>query len=70
MAGGARRIRLSPYAPDCHPSAQGWSKSKTCLRRANARTVEALIEAIKHAGDTITAADIRGWFTPGGYSIQ
>ena len=32
------------------------------MRRAKARTVEALIAAIKEALDTVTAADIRGWF--------
>jgi transposase len=70
MARGARRIRLSPYAPDFNPIAQCWSKSKTWLRRAKARTVEALIDAIKHALDTVTEADIRGWFTHCGYAIQ
>jgi len=30
------------------------------LRRAKARTVEALIEAIKEALDTVTQTDIRG----------
>jgi hypothetical protein len=40
------------------------------LRRAKARTVEALIEAIKEALDTVTHADIRGWFVHCGYSLQ
>jgi hypothetical protein len=40
------------------------------LRRAKARTVETLIEAINHALDTITETDIRGWFTHCGYAIQ
>jgi len=57
---GARLIHLSPYAPDFNPIAQCWSKIKACLRRATARTVEALIEAIKEALDTVTQADIRG----------
>jgi transposase len=67
---GARLLWLSPYSPDFNPMEQGWSKSKTCLRRAKARTVEALIEAIKEALDTVTPADIRGWFGHCGYSIQ
>jgi transposase len=69
-ARGARLIRLSPYSPDFNPIEQCWSKIKTFLRRAKARTVEALIDAIKHALDTITEADIRGWFTHCGYSLQ
>ncbi len=69
-ARGSRLIRLAPYSPDFNPIEPCWSKIKTFLRRAKARTVEALIEAIKHALDTITTADIRGWFTHCGYSIQ
>jgi transposase len=69
-ARGARLLRLSPYSPDFNPIEPCWSKMKTALRRAKARTVEALIDAIKHALDTVTAADIRGWFTHCGYSIQ
>jgi transposase len=67
---GARLLRLSPYSPDFKPIEQCWSKIKTGLRRAKARTVEALIEAIKEALDTSTPADIRGWFVHCGYSIQ
>jgi transposase len=69
-AHGARLLRLSPYSPDFNPIEPCWAKIKTWLRRAKARTVEALIEAIKQALDTITEADIRGWFTHCGYSIQ
>jgi transposase len=67
---GARLLRLSPYSPDFTPIEQCWSKMKTCLLRAKARTVEALINAIKEALDMVTKADIRGWFTHCGYSIQ
>jgi hypothetical protein len=44
--------------------------SKTFLRRAKARTVEALITAIKEALDTVTVADIRGWFAHCGYPVH
>ena len=67
---GARLIRLSSYSPDFNPIEQCWSKMKTGLRRAKARTVEALIAAIKQALETITEADMRGWFTHCGYSVQ
>jgi transposase len=69
-ARGARLLRLSPYSPAFNPIEQCWSKIKTGLRRAKARTVDALIDAIKQALDTITEADIRGWFTHCGYSVQ
>jgi transposase len=69
-ARGARLLRLAPYSPDFNPIEQCWSKIKTWLRRAKARTVEALIAAIKDALDTVTKGDIRGWFTHCGYSVQ
>src|ERR1051325_6870308 len=69
-ARGARLIRLSPYSPDFNPIEQCWLKIRTCLGRAKARTVEALITAIKEALDTVTAADIRGWFGHCGYPVH
>ena len=65
-ARGARLLRLSPSSPDFTPREPCWSKSKTFLRRAKARTVEALIDAITEALDTVTTTDIRGWFEHGG----
>ncbi len=67
---GARLIRLSPYSPDFNPIEPCWSKIKTCLRRAKARTVEALLTAITEALDTITTTDIRGWFAHCGYPVH
>jgi transposase len=69
-ARGARLLPWSPYAPDFNPIEHCWSKSKTWRRRAKARTVEALIEAIKDALDTVTTADIRGWFAHCGYPVH
>jgi transposase len=70
VARGARLLRLSPYSPDFNPIEPCWSKIKTFLRRAKARTLEALIEAIKEALDSVTAADIRGWFEHCGYPVH
>jgi transposase len=67
---GAQLLRLSPYAPDFHPIEPCWAKSKTFLRQAKARTVDVLIDAIKHALDTVTATDIRGWFAHCGYTVH
>jgi DDE superfamily endonuclease len=69
-ARGARLLPLSPYAPDCNPLEPCWSKSKTALRRAKARTVDTWCDAVTQALDTITEADMRGWFTHCGYPIQ
>jgi len=40
------------------------------LRRAKARMVEALSEAIQEALDTVTATDSRGWFAHCGYPVR
>lgn len=69
-ARGAQLLRLSPYSPDFNPIEPCWSKIKTVLRHAKARTVEALIAASKEALDTVTAADIRGWFEHCGYPVH
>lgn len=69
-ARGARLIYLSPYSPDFNPIEQGWSKIKTCLRQAKARTIEVLLEAIKQALATVTAADAKAWFAHCGYAVH
>jgi hypothetical protein len=68
--GGAQIIRLSPSAPDCNPMEQCWAKSKTYVRRAKARIVEALIAVIKEALATLTAAEMQSWFEHGGYPVH
>jgi len=47
-----------------------WSKLKTYLRQAKARTHDALDAAIAQALATITPADARGWFAHCGYAVQ
>jgi transposase len=66
---GARLLYLPPYSPDLAPIEQAWSKIKTFLRAAKARTCEALELAIQQAVTTITAADAHGWFTPCRYTV-
>jgi transposase len=68
-----RRVRLlylPPYSPDLAPIEPCWSKVKTALRRAKARTREALDVAITEALATITETDARGWFLHCGYALQ
>jgi transposase len=68
-----RRVRLlylPPYSPDLAPIEPCWSKLKTALRRAKARTREALDVAITEALATITETDARGWFLHCGYALQ
>ncbi len=66
-ARGARLLFLPPYSPDFNPIEQAFSKVKGLLRRAEARTREALIEAMGWALETVSARDARGFFGHCGY---
>src|SRR6266700_3087092 len=66
-ARGCRLLFLPAYSPDFSPIEEAFSKLKTLLRRAGARTREALQEAIATALDLITETDACGWFTHCGY---
>jgi transposase len=69
-AAGATLLYLPPYSPDWSPIERCWSKLKTFLRAAKARTRETLEDAIRTALDTITAADARNWFLHCGYPLH
>ncbi len=60
---------LPAYSPDLSPIEEAFSKLKTGLRRAKARTAAALLEAIADGLGTITPADARGYFTHCGYRL-
>jgi transposase len=67
---GARLQYLPPYSPDWSPIEPCWSKLKTALRTAKARTREALEHAIAQALATITVSDAHSWFHHCGYALQ
>lgn len=69
-ARGAYLEYLPPYAPDLNPIEKVWSKLKTALRKAKARTHDALEAALRDAIATLTLADIRGWFEHCGYVVK
>ena len=58
---------LPPYSPDLNPIEPAWAKVKAELRRAAARTTEALHRALGPALDGITAADAVACFRHCGY---
>jgi transposase len=66
---GLSHRHLPPYSPDLNPIEQAWSKLKTRLRAAGARSHEALEDALGPALATITAQDARGWFQLCGYHV-
>lgn len=63
-----RLLFLPAYSPDFSPIEEAFSKIKAALRRAGARTHEALQQAIAQALLTVTASDALGWFRHCGYS--
>jgi transposase len=66
-AAGAEVWYLPPYSPDLNPIEQMWSKIKEFLRKAAARTVDALVAVIGQALKTIKDTDIVGWLEYCGY---
>jgi transposase len=64
---GARFLPLPAYSPDFNPIEEAFSKVKQSLRRAEARTDDALRAATWAAFATITKTDATGWFTHCGY---
>lgn len=61
---------LPAYSPDFNPIEGMWSKVKALLRKAKARTLDALTDAIAAALQAVTATDARGWFTNCGYRYK
>ena len=59
---GCELVFLPPYSPDFNPIEQAFSKVKRMLRGAEARTREALIEAMGRALCAVTATDVSGFF--------
>jgi transposase len=66
---GCQLLYLPPYSPDFNPIEEAFSKIKGLLRKAQARTREALIEALGVAISAVTARDARGFFEHGGYHL-
>jgi len=69
-ARGARLLYLPPYSPDFNPIELAFSKLKTWLRTAQARTREALEAVIQTATDWITERDAKNWFDHCGYHVH
>ena len=68
QAKGCKVLFLPAYSPDLSPIELAFSKLKQYLRRAGARTREALQTAIGQALALITLEDARAYFKHCGYS--
>jgi transposase len=66
---GCRLLYLPPYSPGFNPIEEAFSKIKGLLRKAQARTREALIEALGVAISAVTPRDALGFFEHGAYHL-
>jgi transposase len=64
---GAHLEFLPPYSPDLNPIELGWSKVKSVLRTAKARTFEDLLMALADAFGAVTKQDTKAWLAHCGY---
>jgi transposase len=64
---GCELVYLPPYSPDYNPIEQAFSKLKSYLRAACARSQQALMEIIGEALSTITVSDAEGFLEHCGY---
>lgn len=69
-AAGATILFIPPYSPDMNPIEECWSKIKTFMRVASARTHDALLLAAAMAADMVTPADALGWTLHAGYTAN
>ena len=69
-AAGAELRFLPPYSPDFNPIELAFSKIKALLKKAAARTLEHLWDAIRDAIDAVTSEDSRSFFTATGYEPE
>jgi transposase len=67
---GCELVYLPSYSPDFNPIEEAFAKIKGLLRKSEARTREALVEAIGWAISAVTAKDARGFFEHCGYGTS
>jgi transposase len=67
---GATLHHLPAYSPDFNPIEQAFAKLKAALRKAAARTFDALIEAIAQALADFTPKECANYLANSGYGRQ
>ena len=66
---GCELLYLPPYSPDFNPIEEAFAKIKGLLRKAEARSREALLEAMGTALSALGTEDARGFFEHCGYRV-
>ncbi len=69
-AAGAALLYLPPYSPDFNPIEKAFSKLKAKLRKAAARTVDALWQVIGEVIDMFTPNECANYFASAGYDTD
>jgi len=69
-AAGARLLLLPPYSPDFNPIENAFAKLKAILRKAAARTIPSLWNAIREAFPQFTPEQCANFFTATGYEPE
>ena len=64
---GATLLHLSPNRPDFNPKEMAFSKLKSLLRKAAARTVDDLWQAVADSLDAFTPNECANYFAATGY---
>lgn len=65
---GARLIFLPPYSPDLNPIEQVFAKLKAALRKAQARSIETVIQEIARTLPSISSDECANYFRHAGYA--
>ena len=66
-ARGASLLYLPPYSPDLNPIEQAFAKLKALLRKAAARTLEALVDAVAGSLGRFAPAECANYLANSGY---
>jgi transposase len=69
-ARGATLLYLPPYSPDLNPLENGFAKLKAHVRKAAARTIEALEAAAANALLTFRPTECANFFAHPGYGLD
>ena len=67
---GAKLLYLPPYSPDFNPIEMAFSKLKALLRKAAARSIDDLWDAIAKAIEAFTRTECTNYFAAAGYDLD
>jgi transposase len=65
---GAGLLFLPPYSPDLNPIEQAFAKLKAALRKAQARTIDAVVQEVARALPSFSSTECGNYFRHAGYA--